>query len=320
MDIQVLRIFARLAAVESLSAVATKLVLTPGTISKRLQSLEEELGVRLFDRNTRSVRITEEGKKLLGHAERILAEFELARATFSSADAAPRGRLKIAAPSSHGRAIVAPAIATFIRLYPDIEVHADLVDRHVNLQDEGYDIVIRSGVLDDSTLIAKRLAADPHVIVAAPGYAESSGLPRTPDNLADHACLVLGDQWSWPFKRGGNTRSVRVPCRLRSNSLDILHAAAVEGQGLMRVSRVRVEADLGAGRLVRVLPDYDATGDAALWAVYPSAKYVQPRLRAFLDFISDFIREAHPAERPFIAIEMADAAAPREIQRRKVRA
>ena len=295
MDIQDMRIFARVAAVQNLSAVGTELGLTPGTISKRIQALEDELCARLFDRTTRSIRITEEGAKFLTHVERILAEIEAARAAVGVNVEQPKGRLKISAPASFSRCFVGPAICAFMETYPEIEVQVDLTDRIVNLQEEGYDIAIRTGVLSDSAMIAKRLATDPQIIVASPRYVADFGALRGPEDLERRNCLVLCDQWNWSFTRNGVERVVRVGGLLRSNSIEILHHAALEGQGVMRTSELRVAEDLERGRLVRLLPEYDVTGKAAVWAVYPSAKHVLPRLRVLLDFLAEWFRE-QPAE------------------------
>lgn len=297
MDIQDLRIFARVAAVQNLSSVGTELGLTPGTISKRIQALESELRVRLFDRTTRSIRITEEGATFLGYVERVLTELECARAAVGDHATRPRGRLKIAAPATFGRLFVAPAISAFMRSYPDIEIHIDLTDRNVNLQEEGYDVAILTGALTDSVLIAKRLCADRQVVVAAPDYLEAHGTPRRPADLNTHNCFVLGDNWQWSFCRGKEDFSVRVNGRLRSNNGEMLRHAALDGHGLFQTSELRVREDLASGRLVRVLKDYELASNSAVWAVYPSSKHVLPKLRVLLDFLATWFREAC-AERP----------------------
>lgn len=291
MDIQDLRIFARVAAVQNLSAVGTELGLTPGTISKRVQALESELKVRLFDRTTRSIRITEEGTTFLTHVERILLDLESARASVGDSLTRPKGKLKISAPASFGRLFVAPAICSFMRAYPEIEVQIDLTDRVVNLQAAGYDAAIRTGVLSDADLIAKRLAPDRQVVVATPGYLEAHGRPLTPDDLAQHNCFVLGDNWQWIFARDGEGVSVPVSGRLRSNNGAILCHAALDGQGLLQTSELRVREDLATGRLVRVLADHEVVADSAVWAVYPRAKHVLPRLDALLGFLAQWFQD-----------------------------
>lgn len=291
MDIQDMRIFARVAAVQNLSAVGTELGLTPGTISKRLQALEDELCARLFDRTTRSIRITEEGSKFLTHVERILAEIESARAAVGVNVEQPKGRLKISAPASFSRCFVGPAVCAFMETYPEIEVQIDLTDRIVNLQEEGYDVVMRIGVLMDSNLIAKRLAADRQIIVGSPRYLDRAGWPRRPEDLTHHSCLVLGDCSHWTFAHGGRETPVRVGGRIKSNNGDILRHAAVEGHGLMRISEMRASRQMANGTLCRVLPDFELATDSAIWALYPKNKHVLPKLRVFLDFLGDWFRD-----------------------------
>ena len=297
MDIQDLRIFARVAAVQNLSSVGTELGLTPGTISKRIQALEDELRVRLFDRTTRSIRITEEGATFLEHVERILHELESARASVGDNATRPRGKLKMCAPASYGRLFVAPAISAFMLSYPEIEIQVDLTDRAVNLQEEGYDVAIRTGVLNDSVLIAKRLAADRQVVVAAPGYLRAHGTPHVPSDLLRHNCFVLGDHWQWSFSRGEEQFSVRVSGRLRSNNGEVLRHAALDGHGLFQTSELRVREDIAAGHLVPVLTDHELVANSAVWAVYPSPKHVLPKLRVLLDFLANWFREVC-AEQP----------------------
>jgi DNA-binding transcriptional LysR family regulator len=296
MDIQDMRIFARVAAVQNLSAVGTELGLTPGTISKRIQALEDELSARLFDRTTRSIRITEEGSAFLAHVERILAEIEAARASVDDKVSNPKGTLKIAAPTCLGARYIGPGLCEFMRTYPEIGVHVDLRDRPVNLQEDGYDIAIRTGELSDSSLIAKRLAPDRHIIVASPAYIGCKGRPLRPEDLAAHDCLAVGDERQWPFTRNGAQTLQRVDGPLRSNNGEFICQAAVSGMGLMRASELEVLSELREGRLVQVLPDYEVASNAAVWALYPSAKYVLPRMRALLDFLAVWFRQARGAE------------------------
>lgn len=292
MDIQDLRIFARVAAVQNLSSVGTELGLTPGTISKRVQALEDELRVRLFDRTTRSIRITDEGATFLAHVERILQELESARASVGEHATRPRGTLKIAAPASFGRLYVAPAISDFMHAYPEIDIHVDLCDRPVNLQEEGYEVAIRTGELRDSALIAKRLAPDRQIVVASPAYLEAHGVPRTPADLGRHKCFVLGNNWQWSFARGEHEFTVRVGGRLKSNNGLMLRYAALKGHGLYQTSELLVREEIKSGELVRVLPEYEIASNSAIWAVYPSSKHVLPKLRVLLDFLAVWFRAA----------------------------
>jgi DNA-binding transcriptional LysR family regulator len=291
MDIQDMEIFARVAALQNLSAVGTELGLTPGTISKRIQALEEDLSVRLFERTTRSIRITEEGSSFLQHVERILQELDEARASMAASSGKPKGKLKVAAPHALARAYMAPAVLAFIEAYPEIDVQIDLTDRPVNLQEDGYDVAIHAGPLGDSALIAKRLAPDRQVIVAAPAYIVAHGLPAIPDDLVRHQCLAQGDAWSWSFLREGAEANVRINTRLRSDSHEMLRLAAITGLGLMRTSELLVADELKSGALTRVLEAYDLATNSGVFALYLNGRHVLPRLRVFLDFLADCFRE-----------------------------
>src|SRR6185295_6976245 len=263
MDIQDMRIFARVAAVQNLSAVGSELGLTPGTISKRIQALEDELSARLFDRTTRSIRITEEGATFLSHVERILAEIEAARASVDDKVSKPKGKLKISAPAGLGRRYVAPALCAFLRDYPGIEAQLDLQDRPVNLQEDGYDVAIRTGALSDSSVIAKRLAPDRHVIAASPAYIANWGRPLRAEDLGKHNCLVVSDRSQWTLSRNGAESTVRVSGTLRSNNGDLLCQAAIDGNGLIRASELEILSELASGQLVHVLADYEITSNVA---------------------------------------------------------
>ncbi|MDX2258909.1 MAG: LysR family transcriptional regulator [Hyphomicrobiaceae bacterium] len=291
MDIQDLRIFIRVAAVHNLSTVSTEFGLTPGTVSKRIQALEKDVGATLFDRTTRLIRITQEGETFLGHIVRVIEELEAASAAIERTQRGPRGRLKIAAPPMIAGRPTSDAAVAFLRHYPEIELCTVLTDEDCSLQEEGIDVMIRSGVLADSALIGKRLGDDPQIVVAAPCYLAEHGQPRAPADLEKHACLVLSDSTHWPFEKRNAEKLIKVRPRLRSNDTCVLHRAAIAGLGLLRTSRALVADDLSTGRLLRVLEEFDTTGDSAIWAVYPRTRHMLPRTRAFLDFITDWVRE-----------------------------
>lgn len=307
MDIQDLRIFARVARVQNLSAVGAEFDLSAGTISKRLQALEASLCVRLFDRTTRAINMTEEGEMLLASIEPVLKNLDFAFETVKAHVDHPRGKLRISAPNSLGRGMIAPAICAFMTMYPDIDVQVDLTDRVVNFPDSGYDVAIRTGRLADSSLIAKRLAPDPQVVVASPEYIEINGALTAPEDLAFHACLVLGDELQWSFRCDDESMDVRVTARLRSDNGELLRHAAIEGLGVLRISRARVVDELANGALVEVLAQYDAGLDSAIWAVYPSSRHVLPKLRVFLEFMSDWYRQCRKSAPSEFNAEPSDA-------------
>ena len=290
MDIQDLRIFARVAALQNLSAVGTELSLTPGTISKRIQALEEELCVRLFDRTTRSIRITEEGATFLAHAQRILSELDQARANVGDNVSKPKGKLKVTAPASLAERFVAPAICAFMRAYPDISSAGR--PHGSRRQPAGGRLRRRHprGVLSDSSLIAKRLTADREIIVAAPAFLHEHGTPKTLNDLSQLPCLILGESWSWAFGPPDKNVLIRVNGRLRSDNGELLKHAALAGLGLLRTSELRVRPELDKGRLVRVLAEHEISGDAGIWAVYPGPRHILPKLRVFLDYLAFWFR------------------------------
>ncbi len=290
MDIQDLQIFARVAALQNLSAVGTELGLTPGTISKRIQALEEGLSVRLFERTTRSIRITDEGKRFLEHVQRVLIELDQARSSMAASSGKPMGKLKVSAPQIVGHRFVAPALASFLAEFTDIEIQLDITDRHVNLHEEGYDIAIRSGALNDSTLIAKRLVTDKIIVCASPGYLAESGTPATPDDLTSHRCLMLSDSWSWAFGNGVQDTAIRIGARLRSDSSDVLRIAALSGLGLIRTTELVVADELATGRLVPVLSQFIDNTSTGIYALYVSGRHVLPRQRVFLDHMAEWFR------------------------------
>lgn len=290
MDIQDIEIFARVAAVQNLSAVGVELGLTPGTISKRLQALEDELSVRLFERTTRSIRITEEGSRFLGHVETILSELQQARAAVADVAGKPKGRLRVSASHALGRTHIAPAILTFVQEFPEIDVHVDLTDHAVNLQEAGYDVAIYSGTLGDSALIAKRLAFDRFMLVAAPSYVKARDMPQSASDLASHHCLAIGDRWAWAALDDGKEINVRIQSRIKSDNSDFLRLAALNGHGIFRTTELHVRDDIRAGHLVPVLEQCEWGSNAGVWALYPPTRHILPRLRVFLDFLASWFR------------------------------
>lgn len=291
MDIQDMRIFARVAAVQNLSLVGTELELTPGTISKRLQALEDDLGVRLFDRTTRSIRITEEGLAFLAWVNNSLAELDAGLAYIAERARTPKGTVRIVAPVVLGRRFLTQALCDFMRAYPDIQTKIDLKDGPISLQEDGYDVAVRVGTPSGSTLIGKRLAPDRQVIVASPSYIARRGRPMLPEDLANHTCLVLADLRQWTFGKGGSQRTVRVDGPLRSNDSELLCRAALEGVGIIRASELEVGDELSAGRLVPLLSDFEIGSNTGIWALYPGPQHVLPRLRVLLDFLGDWFRD-----------------------------
>lgn len=310
MDVHGMRVFARVALLRNISAAASELEMTPGNVSKRLQTLENSLGVRLFDRNTRMIRITEEGAMLLRSVDRILAEIDEVREALAESSTHPRGTLRVTAPVALSRS-VRPGICEFQKKYPSVSIDLYLTDRIVDILEEGYDVAIRTGPLPDSQLIAKKLAPDQYRVLASPEYLEEHGRPLTPNDLANHNCLVLGDNSVWRFTNGDSAHAVRVSGTLSSNSTEMLIEAAMHGLGFVRISSMKTKDVIHDRKLVPVLEEYDVAGDTAIWALFPSSRHISPKVRTFLDFFAMKFRHRE-FDKPGLAASSAERRARQE--------
>ena len=282
-----MEVFAQVAASGSLSAAARVLGISVGSVSKHLAALEARLGVRLLLRTTRHLALTVEGEAFLPRARCILAEVTEAEASIASDDRPLSGFLRVTASAGFGRTHVAPLVAEFQRQHPDLRVHLLLTDTVLDLVEENIDVALRFGVLADSRLSARRLAANWRVVCATPEYLERYGRPTVPAQLGEHECLVIGpgNERVWEFLGPEGQTAVRVGGRLASNNGEVIHAWALAGLGLALKSLWDVEGDMAVGRLVSVLDDWRSP-DTALHAVSPVARGQSPRVRRFTDFLA----------------------------------
>jgi LysR family transcriptional activator of dmlA len=279
--------FYRLARTCSLTATAREMNLTPPAVSKRLAQLEARLGVRLLNRTTRRVSLTEEGELYYREAARILSDIEQLEQTIASRRAAPRGLLRVNATFGFGHRYIAPAVSQFVRRYPEVRVQLQLTDTPINLADEGYDIGIRVGKLEDASLIARRIAPNRHILVAAPAYLKRHGTPAHPTELARHDCLVVRENETygvWKFSGASGAETVRVSGSLASNNGEVVRNWALEGHGIMLRSEWDVADHLRHGKLVEVLPDWRAP-DGDIHAVFPQRLHLSAKVRLFIDFL-----------------------------------
>lgn len=280
-----LSLFVQAAAAGSLSQAGRELGLSPASASARLTALEQDLGVRLMQRTTRSLTLTAEGEAFLGYARRVLADLAEARAALAGPDA-PRGRLRVAVPAFFGRLTISTAMRDFLRRYPDLVVEMDFSDSFANLVEQGFDVAIRIGNLPDSSLVARRLGPNARVICASPDYIGRRGVPREPAELAAHDCVVMHNMRRWTFDRPDGPLSIEIGGRLVVNNGDVLRDAALAGIGIVLKSTWDVGAELRSGALVPVLRDHPLVDQGAIWAVYPSARLLAPKVRAFVDFFA----------------------------------
>jgi DNA-binding transcriptional LysR family regulator len=276
--------FVAVASRGSMSAAARADGVTPAIIGRRLDALEERLGVKLLLRTTRRISLTFEGAAFLEDCQRILRELADAEGAVSLGSIRPGGHLTISAPAGFGRRHVAPLLARFIEQNPDITVRLDLSDRIVDLADENVDCAIRIGDLADSSLISIRVGEMRRVVVATPGYIAKFGAPPTPTALAEHNCLSLRQQRGWTLRVEGEVRVLKVSGSLECNDGAVLHDWALAGKGLAWRSLWEVGADIQAGRLVTVLDEY-AAPPVGIHAVVLQRRHLPLRVRLFIDLL-----------------------------------
>ncbi|MFZ2099297.1 MAG: LysR family transcriptional regulator [Oricola sp.] len=283
-----LQVFQQVAELSSFAKAGKRLNLSPSAVSKNIAELEAYTGVRLINRTTRRMALTQEGQLYLEHVLRALDALEEADRTLASRTPNPAGLLRVSAPMTVALTRLSSALPGFLHRYPDIKLDLHLDDRRVDIVREGFDLAIRgSDRLEDSSLIARKLSAMPHVVCAAPSYLEKHGKPLTPKDLRDHTCVrfsLSGHADVWEFRRAGQTESVLVDSRYSvTSSLAVRHALCA-GFGISLIPRPYVEAHLISGELVAVLEDW-MTVETTLYAVYHSRQHLAPKVRAFIDFV-----------------------------------
>lgn len=275
----------------SLAEAGRRLRLSPPAVTRALAALEERLGIRLLERTTRRAVPTEAGLHLAGHARRLLADYAEAMAEAAGEGAAPRGRLRIAAPLVFGRRHVAPIVTDFLDAQPAVSAELVLSDRSVDLLEERMDVALRIGVLVESTLVARRVGQLRRVVVACPDYLARRGTPARPEELAAHETVLfagLGADPVWRFPLPGGAAgeqevAVRIAPRFTVTQAEAAVAAACAGRGVVRALSYQVAEELAEGRLVRILAAWEPP-PVPVHLVFPSARLMAPRLRAFLDF------------------------------------
>ena len=287
----------RLKQIETFVAVATKGSLTaaaqaegvaPAVIGRRMDALEERLGVKLLLRTTRRINLTHEGSAFLEDCQRLVADFNNAEASVSAGGVKASGHLRITAPAGFGRRHVAPLVPAFLAQHPEVSLSLNLSDRVVDIANEGFDCAVRVGDLADSSLVGVRLADNRRLCVATPTYLQRAGIPGSPAELHRHQCLTLSSDASqtrgWAFMVEGAVTHLRPGGRLDCSDGQVLHEWCLQGLGIAWRSTWEVQADIAAGRLQSVLDDYAAPPNG-IYAVFPSARHLPLRVRLWIDFI-----------------------------------
>lgn len=270
----------------SLSAAANASGQSTASVVRTLAALEKHLGTRLLNRNTRHLALTDEGAEFLAWSRRILAEFDEVEHGFDARRKSPGGLLRITAPVEFGRRYVAPLVNEFLALHPAIQVELTLLDRLVDLLDEGVELAIRIGQLPDSSLIATPLGHTRLVRCASPEYLQRSGVPQQPSDLLAHACIGFAPQGrQWQFQEQGAVVTRSVSVRMTTNQIQVASLACQQGVGIGQLLHYQVASELADGRLVRVLQAYELA-DLPIQMVYPHARLLSARVRQFIDWAS----------------------------------
>ena len=307
-------IFARIVGAGSLSSAARELGLSPAVVSRRLAALETRLGVRLVNRTTRTLHLTDEGASYYESCVRILSEIDEADAAAASRHVEPQGVLKVAVPASFGHQHIAPLVPRFAARYPKIDLALSLSDRNVNLVAEGFDLAIRIAELEDSSLAARKLAPNRRVICASPAYLAQHGKPREPADLLQHNCLVAtwehGFAMDWDYRGpNGKRGSVRVRGHYACDNWEVLREWALAGLGVALKSTWDVRKHLEDGSLVPLLPGYTFGTDVGIYAVYPHRRHLPAKTRAFIEFLAESFGPEPYWDRPLARRPKAAAAA-----------
>ncbi len=287
----------RLKQIESFVAVATKGSLTaaaqaegvaPAVIGRRLDGLEERLGVKLLVRTTRRITLTHEGSAFLEDCQRLLSDLANAEASVTAGGVKASGALRLTAPAGFGRRHVAPLVPRFLAQHPDVHISLNLSDRVVDIVHEGFDCAVRVGDLPDSSLISVRLADNRRLCVAAPGYLQRAGVPQHPSELVRHECLTLSSDASqtrgWAFSVDGQVLHLRPSGRVDCSDGQVLHDWCLAGLGIAWRSTWEVEQEVASGQLVAVLGEFAAPPNG-IYAVFPHAKHLPLRVRLWIDFL-----------------------------------
>jgi DNA-binding transcriptional LysR family regulator len=291
-----IRIFVAVAAAKSFTAGARRRGVSIRQTSAAVHELEKHLGVRLFNRTTRSVVLTDIGSTYLQRCCKLLEDFDDLESSVQEQQQQLTGHLRISAPTAYGSLIVAPLLHEFLTRHDRISLDLELTDRRISLIEEGFDLAIRLGALEDSTLICRRLAAMRTVVCAAPSYLKVQPTPRTPHELKDHECLInsyTDEPRRWRFQKKGKPLDVRVRGRLQSSAPLAIAQFAVKGLGIAQCPHYVVQTALREGHLSSLLEDWERD-DSGVFVLYPPTRYLSGRLRALIDYLASSLSGGTP--------------------------
>ena len=283
--------FAKVVETRSFSEAARVLVTSKSLVSKQVSNLEKALGVRLLNRTTRRMSLTEIGAAYYEHCVRIAHEIDAAGETVTQLQVEPRGVLRITSPVIFASLHLAPALRTFLQRFEQVEVELNASDRVIDIVDEGYDLAIRITDHPHATMVARKIAPVRWVTCASPDYLERHGTPATPQDLSHHQCLIYQGipalRSGWHYRVGGKEMTLPVSGRCRVNNSEVLLQMALDGMGIVLFPTYILGPLLKSGRLKQILPDCVANPDTLLYATYLPNRYMQPKVRAFIDHLMD---------------------------------
>jgi len=285
-----LLVFTRVVKEGSMAAAGRELGLSTAVVSKRIQRLEDGVGVRLMHRSTRKLSLTDEGALYHDYCVRILAELEEAETLIGRGKRQPAGTLRVTVPAAFGRLHIAPLVPEFLGRYPNVRLSLHLSDQRVDLIEEGYDLAVRIGELRDSNLIVSPLGVDRRVLVASPAYLARHGAPTRPEELSKHNALLFAnpspvDSWNF-IDRKGKEHRVKVKGNFETNNCDALREAILAGLGIALRPRWDVWRDISLGHMVALLPDYTHPS-FPIQALYPSRRQLSQKVRLFIDMLRE---------------------------------
>jgi len=294
-----LNLFALVARNRNLAAAARELGVTPPAVSKRLAQLEQRLGVRLMNRTTRRLSLTPEGELYLANGSRILDELSELEQLVTRSRGEPTGLLRVNASFGFGRAYIAPAVSEFVERFPSMKIQLQLTERPLSLQEEGFDLGIRFGEVPDARINARLLLKNQRIVCASPAYLKRHGKPAVPHDLTRHACIVLRENDSaygtWHFSRGKRAETVKVDGALSSNDGSIVLRWALDGRGIVVRSQWEIRGHIERGELMPLLAEW-ALPNADIHAIYLERNRLSAKLRSFVEFLGDYLRNAFDRE------------------------
>jgi len=279
--------FVAVAETENFTAAAQQLNISTAQVSRQVSALEKRLSTKLFYRTTRKVSITEAGSIYYQHCRQLLDGLEEAERALTQLQGTPKGKVRITAPTTFGESRIAPIINDFARLYPELSIECLFTNQKIDLVDSGFDLAIRLGKLDDSSMMAKRLASRKLYVCASPEYLANNGEPHVLAELDQHNCLQ-GTLQYWRFQENNLERNIKIRGKLSCNSGLALLDAALKGLGIVQLPDYYVQPHIESLALIPLLQKHQPT-DEGIWALYPHNRYVSPKVRMLIDYIADHL-------------------------------